>query len=110
MKPRLLKYLCCPMCQGDLRLIVLREESEIEEGMLTGCACGRTYPIIGGIPRMLPDSLVAQVVHYHPEFFHRYPDETAGYRARSSREAQDRWWKAERRTLTSYSYQWRKFK
>ena len=110
MKKRALDFLCCPMCLGDVTLSVLRETSEIEEGMLQCGGCTRSYPIINGIPRMLPDELSHLTVGYHKEFFSRYPNQTAEFRGRSPRQHDDRWWRAEGRTIRSYSYQWRKFK
>lgn len=97
------------MCGGSLALDVWREEKETEDGLLTCTACARTYPIINGVPRMLPDALRHLTVAYHAEFFTRYAGRIASIQARNPRE-DDGWWRAEGRTLRSYSYQWRKFK
>lgn len=97
------------MCGGSLSLDVWREEADIEEGLLTCDACVRAYPIINGIPRMLPDALRHLTVAYHPGFFARYAGQIESVQARNPR-ADDNWWRAEGRTLRSYSYQWRKFK
>lgn len=46
--PELLEILACPMCKQRVRL----------EGKELVCtSCGRRYPIVNGIPRMLPDEL-----------------------------------------------------
>lgn len=110
MKTRLLTWLCCPACQGALQLAIWRQDQEIEEGLLTCAGCARTYPIINGIPRMLPDELAHVVLQYHPTFFSRYANETASFRARARRRDETKWWKTEGRTVDTYSYQWRKFK
>jgi uncharacterized protein YbaR (Trm112 family)/SAM-dependent methyltransferase len=110
MKRRLLTFLCCPVCEGDVTARAFGDAAEIEAGLLECRQCGRTYPIINGIPRMLPDSLSGDVLRHHPEFFARYAEETAAFRARAPKAPQDWWWKAESRTIHSYSYQWRKFK
>jgi SAM-dependent methyltransferase/uncharacterized protein YbaR (Trm112 family) len=110
MKARLLNWLCCPACRGELCLTVFREQTDIEEGSLACAGCGRLFPIIGGIPRLLPDALVHQVIRYHPDFFARYPEAMAEYRRRALPEAVTGAWDAKRRTLQSYSYQWRRFK
>ncbi len=56
MKRDLLNILCCPICKGDLKLEVSKEENgEILEGTLTCKKCGRTYEIIDGIPNLLPE-------------------------------------------------------
>lgn len=85
MRPRLLRWLCCPSCQGSLTLAVSRERPELNAPPPTehrfwtatdggqrqvewdeswareivegslSCACGAGYPIRAGVPRMLPD-------------------------------------------------------
>lgn len=55
MRRKLLDILCCPVCKGELTLKVVEEnESEIVEGSLRCQACGVDYPIIEGIPNLLP--------------------------------------------------------
>lgn len=56
MKKRLLKYLCCPDCSGDLGLAGINSEEEIKEGMLACLQCDRQYPIQGGIPRFVEET------------------------------------------------------
>lgn len=63
---RLLDFLVCPACQGSLHLEDLSSagidpdshdpSAEISLGLLN-CPSQHWYPIVGGIPRMLPDSL-----------------------------------------------------
>ena len=62
---RLLDFLVCPVCRGSLQLEVLSPavgpdcedpSGEISLGVLN-CPSQHWYPIVGGIPRMLPDSL-----------------------------------------------------
>ncbi|HEX5758302.1 MAG TPA: Trm112 family protein, partial [Thermoanaerobaculia bacterium] len=53
MHRRLLDWLVCPDCGAPLRLEARTEEgAEVVEGTLA-CACGRSYPVSAGIPRML---------------------------------------------------------
>lgn len=60
MKERLLQYLACPHCQGDLALrIGSRDGADIMEGSLDCGACRRTFSIRRGIPRFATD--VAEV-------------------------------------------------
>jgi uncharacterized protein YbaR (Trm112 family)/SAM-dependent methyltransferase len=110
MKRRLLDFLCCPMCEAAVALTEFRRETEIEDGMLTCDGCARDYPVINGIPRMLPDALAPQIMRYHGAFFQKYARETAGFRSRIAPPDRTAWWAAEARTIDSYSYQWRKFK
>ncbi len=55
MKKELIKILCCPTCKGELTLQVEKEEQgEIITGMFTCSRCECSYPIIDGIPNLLP--------------------------------------------------------
>ena len=65
--------------------------------------------MINGIPRLLPDELASVSFSYHHEFFQRHPAiaEAVSQRCRDQIGGS---WAAERRTVASYSYQWRKFK
>jgi SAM-dependent methyltransferase len=56
MKERLLQYLACPRCGGDVHLDATRREGlEIIEGKLTCGGCARAYPIIRGVARFAED-------------------------------------------------------
>jgi len=58
MKRSLLDILACPICKGDLDLVVDEEnEEEILEGKLICKKCSIEYPIEEGIPNMLPPEL-----------------------------------------------------
>jgi len=46
--PKLLKILVCPVCKRDIKL---------KGNELICVNCGRRYPIVNGIPHMLPDEL-----------------------------------------------------
>lgn len=58
---RLLDFLRCPSCQATLESIALESQkesdSEISTGLLRCVECSEWYPIIRGVPRMLPDAL-----------------------------------------------------
>jgi uncharacterized protein YbaR (Trm112 family) len=54
MKPILLDYLVCPDCQLELRCRAERcDGDDIVAGTLDCSACGRSYPILRGIPRFV---------------------------------------------------------
>jgi SAM-dependent methyltransferase/uncharacterized protein YbaR (Trm112 family) len=112
MRERFLELGCCPECQGSLSIEWRAPATgEIEEGALRCRACERQFPIINAIPRLLPDALAAQTLQYHPEFFARHAERMRGFTARTRGGGEETaWWRAERRTMRSYSYQWRKFK
>ena len=58
MKKKLMDILACPECRfEELELIILKENEEIEEGVIYCSNCKRFYPIIDGIPVMLPDEI-----------------------------------------------------
>jgi len=58
LKKWLMEILKCPVCKhAPLELYVFVEREEIEEGIIFCSKCRRWYPIIGGIPHLLPDEL-----------------------------------------------------
>jgi SAM-dependent methyltransferase/uncharacterized protein YbaR (Trm112 family) len=74
MKQSLLRHLICLQCGGELSSEIVREEDgEILEGFLT-CACGRSFPVIHGVPRMLDTQLLAGLANDYPEFFRQHAD------------------------------------
>jgi SAM-dependent methyltransferase len=83
---------------------------EVEEGLLVCGGCARTFPVINGIPRLLPDELAHLVVGFHAGFFRRFAGPMTSYLERCRTRSQKEWWRVERGTVKSYSYQWRKFK
>ncbi|MBI4508436.1 MAG: methyltransferase domain-containing protein [Deltaproteobacteria bacterium] len=59
MRPPALSLLCCPTCQGDLALDAPDHAADghVMTGRL-GCApCQKTYPITGGVPRLVAGSV-----------------------------------------------------
>jgi len=57
MKRKLLQYLICPSCKGEMSLKVFEEErNEIISGLFE-CLCGKKYPVAGCIPRLYEGSL-----------------------------------------------------
>jgi SAM-dependent methyltransferase len=78
MKKRLLNLLVCPSCAAALSLEAWQVcRTEIVEGLLH-CRCGEVFPIIGGVPRMLPRRLRPQLHEDYAPFFvahhRRLPD------------------------------------
>ncbi len=109
MNPRLLDILICPECGSALgaeEYEVKGEDSgsrEIIEGRLTCLGCIRDYPIIKGIPRMLPDALFDRLFYYHSSFFSRH--ELRRRRFTGS----EKYYDDKKRTLDSFSFQWNTF-
>lgn len=104
MKPRLLTFLMCPWCRADLTLIPLdgsKPGDEVAEGLLQ-CACGRRFPIVNGIPRILDNAFTL-----FPDFVQRHRDRLPplpDVPMMKSGEAE-----AIRRTRESFGFQWTQF-
>jgi len=79
MKKRLLDFLRCPDCHHEkldlaIRLDAGNGDRTIIEGEIRCGECGSRFPIINGVPRMLPVSLRPMLLSFHREFFERHPD------------------------------------
>lgn len=106
MKPGLLEYLECPETGQDLVLEVFNgDDNEIHEGLLRTKDRKFAYPIINGVPRLLPISLQGELRGYHKEFFRKYNNKFPIVRISED----SRMLKDSKRTFRSYSYQWRTF-
>lgn len=79
MQPKVLEFLCCPDCRGEaFELTVYQSErngkgQNILEGDIYCGSCGNWFPVINGIPRMLPAALRGRLVSFHRNFFERHP-------------------------------------
>lgn len=101
MKPSVLQQLVCPACQGSLQLEERRREgAEIMEGFLR-CECGLEYPIIQGVPRMLPPHLLATLREDYPEFYREHTTRTVARTNGNDRDAQ-----VKRQTQEAFGYEW----
>jgi SAM-dependent methyltransferase len=80
MKKRLLELLCCPDCRREKLDLVIYAASggngtqEIAEGEIRCLGCRSRFPVINGIPRMLPSPLRDALGRFHQDFFARHPD------------------------------------
>ena len=55
MNVKLLDIICCPTCKGTLKFnSIKREGDEIIEGKLNCQSCEVEYPVLDGIPNLLP--------------------------------------------------------
>ena len=55
MKKELVDILACPVCKGELELVVEEEkEQEVVNGSLYCHECDVRYPVADGIPNLLP--------------------------------------------------------
>jgi SAM-dependent methyltransferase/uncharacterized protein YbaR (Trm112 family) len=91
----------CPDCGRPLDVDARGTNGdEVKEGALS-CGCGRVYPVIAGIPRILPADLAMTLPAEHPGFFDRHrdlrPEAPTGTRATSVR------------TLRAFGDEWQRF-
>jgi SAM-dependent methyltransferase/uncharacterized protein YbaR (Trm112 family) len=115
MKKSFLQLLVCPLCHGTLRCESFQaaENDAVESGLII-CECGLRYPLIEGIPRLLPPGLQSMLWEMHPEFFRTHcdslpkellPEETKP----ASKRAEDEALSAQRDTARSFGYEWQAF-
>jgi SAM-dependent methyltransferase/uncharacterized protein YbaR (Trm112 family) len=106
---RLLSFLRCPTCGGRLEVEAFAVEDtqvgpEISEGLLH-CAGEHWFPVTGGIPRMLPDSLAAHWPGLEAQVGEDAPPSVQALRARlrQDRAAGPAY---DRRTSENFSLEW----
>jgi SAM-dependent methyltransferase len=103
MKRAFAAALRCPACGGGLALEAEpghgEQRENVEEGVLRS-SCGRRYPVIAGVPRMLPDEVASTLVAAHPDFFRRHPDLSPAISSSSS---------VSLRTLRLFGDEWQRF-
>ena len=82
-------------------------EIEVEEGILT-CGLGHSFPIVAGIPRLLPKPLLDHVLgKYHRRYLQNNPD--LSKRMIENDQVADSTIELKTKTLASFSYEWRTF-
>jgi len=100
MKESALGYLVCPETQGSFQLQAFKSEAgEIIDGLLQS-QTGSTYPIIRGVPRILPEHLRPHLSADYPEFFSHYATRLpTGHGSTTANDVQ-------RRTQEAFGYEW----
>jgi len=103
----LLAYIACPHCWGALELTTLTErDGATDSGYLTCNDCRQLYPIIEGVPRLVPDAL-ADYYAFFDQLRPRIPDDlwehnfTPANLARARRSL-----RTQKRTQASFSKEW----
>ena len=101
MKLAIQRLLVCPECHSSLELEIFRkDEDEVMEGRFR-CTCDLEYPIIHGVPRLLPPDLLPSLKDDYPEYFELYgrsQPHTAAPRTAHTR--------TQRRTQQAFGYEW----
>lgn len=68
-----MEYLICPECRQELKLHeFITCDNVINEGMIECRSCSLQFPIIDGIPRILPLPMLAELVKGYSEFLSKY--------------------------------------
>jgi SAM-dependent methyltransferase/uncharacterized protein YbaR (Trm112 family) len=109
MNAQLLDLLKCPECGTfDLELDVFDASRDEIENALIGCpSCGSTFPVILGVPRMLPCDLGASLPGSYPDWYGRYGERTSASDTSTIESSSRR--DLERATMESFGYQWNVF-
>ncbi len=103
MKKSLLRILSCP-CGGELSLDVLDKNGiEINDGIMNCVSCKQSYPIINGIPRMLPASMINNSVLR--QFTEKYKESLPNHAEINDKKAE----KIKVETSKSFGFQWNVF-
>jgi SAM-dependent methyltransferase/uncharacterized protein YbaR (Trm112 family) len=108
MRLKLLRLLCCCDCKSDLSVqkVFTEEQGEIVEGFLNCVKCGREFPIIGGVPRILPQSLMSSVLRNNAGFFTNYDADVRESSFGSGINEEDL---KKRETMDNYDFEWNEF-
>jgi SAM-dependent methyltransferase/uncharacterized protein YbaR (Trm112 family) len=90
----------CPACREGLALESRSEDDgRIREGVLR-CRCGQAFPVIAGVPRILPQRLASTLAVDHSDFFGRHADLGSAGEGPPS---------ASLRTLRAFGDEWQRF-
>jgi SAM-dependent methyltransferase/uncharacterized protein YbaR (Trm112 family) len=102
-KPSILRSLVCPLCSATPQLEALETEGEeVLEGFFE-CRCGMQYPVIRGVPRLLPPQLLANLESVYPEFCTRYRERIRFLTAPGDVSSDS---KVKSRTQAAFGYEW----
>lgn len=74
MHARLLNFICCPQCKGQLELAVYERSATSDDEIAVGslkCACGMEYAIWRGVPRLLLNKTARLPVDFVQKFHDR---------------------------------------
>ncbi len=100
MKKKCLELLVCPSCRGKMDFEPFtEEEGETKEGLFS-CGCGKSYPVVNYVPRMLANALF-----FHPEFAERHKERLGN--AMPSKEEMKKYERLYRQTKERFEFQWK---
>jgi len=99
-----------PIDKGSLENCSLCRTEEVMEGALR-CTCKAWFPIIRGVPRLLPPELRHVLIDYYPSFFRQY-EKSLPPLGQEEKEnlASALEIKGKENTIYRFSYEWNEFK
>ena len=80
--------------------------TEVTDGILTCKKCGRQFPVINGIPRILPDPFMKDVIRKHQNFFSIHKSRIKKIGPKENTTSEDAF---KRRSASSFGFQWTTF-
>lgn len=84
MRRRLLEIIVCPRCRDAFDAEVYAVDAhatggeEMVDGALHCRGCGDRFPIVAGVPRLLPPALLGRMAPRYPEYFRAHPEMLGG--------------------------------
>lgn len=105
MKLGVLDILSCPDCSGSLKAEAFTKDGkEIKDGILKCKKCGKYFPIINGIPRMLPLRMIngSLISRFLDRYGDRVPKDLLKTGGKDTEELK-------RKTSESFGFQWNVF-
>ncbi|MFH1442471.1 MAG: methyltransferase domain-containing protein [Candidatus Micrarchaeota archaeon] len=109
MRKYLLTILRCTGCKGALKLQKFEGNADgVSEGKLTCKSCSAEYPVINHTPRMLPSSMMDELVwEKYPEFVRKYGKRFKKFAGKSADSEFEK--SAKTRTSKSFGFEWNEF-
>ncbi|MFZ2887230.1 MAG: methyltransferase domain-containing protein [Minisyncoccia bacterium] len=108
MHHKLLDYMACPECGGNLLLTTLSTEGDhIVDGLLACTMCTQWYVIRGGVPRMLPDSLLPGNGTFYKKYASQIAEAIGDERTRARIAKADDLLAHKAKTITNFGDEWR---
>ena len=106
MQYKLLRWLCCPSCSGELLPEAFESDAdEMWQGLLECVCCSARFPVIDGIPRMLVGEMQADLQQHYPGFFQRFGDQYQHQRV----DVTDPDLHKKRQIQSRFAYEWTQF-
>ena len=104
MKSEISNLLICPECKRSFKAISFKEKNKQALDGLLCCDCGKVYPIINSIPRILPNAF-----SLYPDFTEKYKQQIDDYIEKDYFLKNAVLENLKKKTQESFGYQWTSF-